>query len=42
VGANWYPAAVIKYYAIFERTSFDGGALRPAENVVVFRAQVAF
>jgi phosphate-selective porin OprO and OprP len=42
VGANWYPAAVIKYYATFERTSFDGGALRPAENVVVFRAQVAF
>jgi phosphate-selective porin OprO/OprP len=42
VGVNWYPAAVIKYYATFERTAFDGGALRPTENVVLFRAQLAF
>jgi phosphate-selective porin OprO/OprP len=44
VGANWYPAAFIKYYATFERTVFDGDAdgTRPAENVILFRAQVAF
>jgi phosphate-selective porin OprO/OprP len=43
LGANWYPVAFIKYYATFERTSFDGGnAPRPAENVILFRAQVAF
>lgn len=42
VGANWYPVAFIKYYATFERTSFDGGAPRPAENVILLRAQVAF
>ena len=43
LGANWYPGAFIKYYATFERTSFDGGnAPRPAENVILFRAQVAF
>jgi phosphate-selective porin OprO/OprP len=44
VGANWYPAAFIKYYATFERTIFDGDAdgARPAENVILFRAQVAF
>ena len=42
VAANWYPAAFIKYYATFERTEFDDGALRPSENVVLFRAQVAF
>ena len=34
LGVNWYPVAFIKYYATFERTSFDGGnASRPAENV---------
>ena len=43
VGVNWYPAAVIKYYAEFEHTSFDGGFVaRPAENAVMVRAQVAF
>ena len=42
VAANWYPAAFIKYYATFERTSFDGGASRPTENVILFRTQVAF
>ena len=25
LGVNWYPVAFIKYYATFERTSFDGG-----------------
>jgi phosphate-selective porin OprO/OprP len=43
VGLNWYPAAVIKYYAEYEHTTFDGGfATRPAENAVMVRAQVAF
>jgi phosphate-selective porin OprO/OprP len=41
---NWYPAAYVKYYLAFERTTF-GSALtldRAAENVVLFRAQLAF
>jgi phosphate-selective porin OprO/OprP len=42
IAANWYPAAFIKYYATFERTSFDGGASRPTENVILFRTQLAF
>ncbi|MDP9324022.1 MAG: OprO/OprP family phosphate-selective porin [Acidobacteriota bacterium] len=42
IAANWYPAAFIKYYATFERTSFGGGASRPTENVVLFRTQLAF
>jgi phosphate-selective porin len=42
LAANWYPTAFIKYYATYERTSFDAGAVRPAENIILFRAQVAF
>lgn len=42
IAANWYPASFLKYYATFERTSFDGGAARPTENLILFRAQVAF
>jgi phosphate-selective porin OprO/OprP len=42
LGANWYPAAFLKYYATFEQTSFDGGAARPTEHVILVRAQVAF
>lgn len=44
VGANWYPNPVVKYYATFERTVFDGetNGARPAENVILFRVQVAF
>lgn len=42
LGGNWYPAASIKYYATFERTTFEGGAARPAEHVILLRAQVAF
>lgn len=44
VALNWYPAGVVKYYTTFERTIFDGNANgpRPAENVVLFRAQLAF
>ena len=43
VGANWYPVTPIKYYVMYERTSFaEGNAVRPAEHVVVFRMQLAF
>jgi len=43
VGANWYPVAFIKYYATFERTTFEGGNVsRPAEHVVLFRIQFSF
>jgi phosphate-selective porin OprO/OprP len=43
VAMNWFPNANIKYYATFERTTFDGGAThRPAEDVILFRAQVNF
>jgi phosphate-selective porin OprO and OprP len=42
LAANWYPTAFIKYYATYERTRFDAGAVRPAENIILFRAQVAF
>jgi phosphate-selective porin OprO and OprP len=42
IAANWYPAAFIKYYATFERTSFDGGASHPTENVILIRTQLAF
>ncbi len=35
VGANWYPASVMKYYLTYERTAFDGGTApaRADENV---------
>lgn len=44
IGANWYPAAYIKYYVTFERTTFgtDLTVARPAEKVVLFRTQLAF
>jgi phosphate-selective porin OprO/OprP len=44
VGVNWYPAAFIKYYATFERTTFDGGMApdRRPEHAIVVRAQVNF
>jgi len=44
VGANWYPNPWIKWYATFERTVFAGDpdGARPAENVVLFRGQLAF
>lgn len=43
-GLNWYPAAYVKYYATFERTTFEGGTApaRPDENVVLFRVQLGF
>jgi phosphate-selective porin OprO/OprP len=42
-GANWYPAAPIKYYVMYEHTAFRGGGLRrPTEHVVVVRLQLAF
>lgn len=39
---NWFANANIKYYATFERTSFDGGAARATENVILFRSQIGF
>jgi phosphate-selective porin OprO/OprP len=41
---NWYPASFIKWYGTFERTVFDGDASGPrrAEDVILFRAQLAF
>jgi len=44
IAANWYPTAYIKYYATFERTVFDGSPSgpRPAENVILVRAQLGF
>jgi phosphate-selective porin OprO/OprP len=40
VAVNWYPTAFIKYYATFEHTQFEG--TRPSEDVILFRAQLAF
>src|SRR5262249_37986953 len=44
VAVNWYPAAYIKHYVTFERTVFDDKASgsRPPENVILYRAQLAF
>lgn len=44
VGANWYPTSFIKYYATYERTTFDTGAppARPVEHVILIRTQLGF
>jgi phosphate-selective porin OprO/OprP len=42
VGMNWFPNPNIKYYATFEHTAFEGGALRPAEDLFLVRAQLNF
>jgi phosphate-selective porin OprO/OprP len=44
LAANWYPTPFVKYYATYERTVFGEGseAARPAENVILFRIQLAF
>src|SRR5882762_840055 len=44
VGANWYPNPYIKLYGTFERTVFetDPSSSRSAENVILFRTQLAF
>jgi hypothetical protein len=43
VASNWNPNAYVKYYATFERTTFDGGLpSRLVENVILFRAQIGF
>ena len=41
---NWYPTSFIKWYGTFERTVFDDDASGPrrAEDVILFRAQLAF
>jgi phosphate-selective porin OprO and OprP len=42
VAANWYPNPYVKYYMTYERTSLEGGAPARHENLLLFRAQVAF
>ena len=44
VGVNWYPVQWVKWYATFERTTFNESpvAARPAEDVILFRFQLAF
>jgi phosphate-selective porin OprO/OprP len=43
IAADWYPNYWIKYYASYERTTFDGqSAFRPPEHSILVRAQVAF
>jgi hypothetical protein len=33
----------VKYYATFERTTFDGGTIaRPVEDMILFRTQIGF
>ncbi|HEX8030082.1 MAG TPA: porin [Vicinamibacterales bacterium] len=39
---NWYPNPNMKYYATFEHTTFEGGATRPSEDVILFRTQINF
>ena len=42
--ANWYPTQFVKWYVTYERTTFDKNVAgsRPIENVILFRAQLAF
>jgi phosphate-selective porin OprO and OprP len=45
IGANWYPNPQLKYYATYERVSFDNQFTTPQradEHVVIVRAQLAF
>ncbi|MES1164729.1 MAG: porin, partial [Verrucomicrobiota bacterium] len=42
VGADWYPAPYVKYYLTYEQTRFDNSAVRPNENLVLFRTQLVF
>jgi phosphate-selective porin OprO/OprP len=44
VGFNWFPTAFTKWYANYERTTFDQNVAgsRPVENVILLRAQLAF
>jgi phosphate-selective porin OprO/OprP len=43
IAANWFPSGFIKYYATYERTTFDALARpRSPENVIFFRAQLNF
>jgi len=43
-GFNWFPTSFVRWYATYERTTFDKNVegSRPIENVVIFRAQLAF
>jgi phosphate-selective porin OprO/OprP len=44
IGFNWFPTSFTKWYATYERTTFDQNAAgaRPVENVIIMRAQIAF
>jgi phosphate-selective porin OprO/OprP len=44
IAANWYPASVVKIYATYEWTVFDGpsAGARPVEHVAIVRTQLAF
>jgi len=44
IAINWYPSAYIKHYVTYERTVFDSNVSgsRPPENVILYRAQLAF
>lgn len=44
IGANWYPAAYIKYYVTFERTTFGptSTSTRAPEHLIIFRTQLSF
>jgi phosphate-selective porin OprO/OprP len=42
VAMNWFPNPHVKYYATFERTAFEDGAVRPAEDLFLFRTQINF
>ncbi len=42
VAANWYPNSYVKYYITYERTLLEGGAPTRHEDLLLFRAQVAF
>ena len=41
LGTNWFLNNYLKFYRTYERFTFSGGA-RPNENLILFRAQLAF
>ena len=45
IGVNWYPNPQLKYYATYERTTFENeftSTARETENLILVRAQLAF
>jgi phosphate-selective porin OprO/OprP len=41
LGTNWFLNNYVKFYGTYERFTFSGGT-RPNENLILFRAQLAF